>query len=77
MISKNDNVVVDPQRGDHVIIRVLAHDRLGVVEGRTLRGRVNVRIIWGDEWDDDPNIEPNIAMCWPHELTWAPGHPKR
>lgn len=68
--------VVRPKRGDRVIVPLGPRDRPAVVLGETLSGRIRVRILWEDEFDDDPAVEPTTLSCLPEELTWAPGYPE-
>ncbi|MGO1635380.1 MAG: hypothetical protein ACTHY6_12660 [Corynebacterium variabile] len=72
----SSGAVIHPKRGDRVIVPLGPHGRSAIVLGQNLSGRIRVRVLWEDEFDDDPNVEPTTLSCRPEELRFAPGHPK-
>lgn len=72
----SSGAVIHPKRGDRVIVPLGPQGRPAIVLGENLSGRIKVRVLWEDEFDDDPNVDPTTLSCLPEELQWAPGYPK-
>ena len=72
----SSGAAINPKPGDRVIVPLGPRDRPAIVLGQNLSGRIRVRILWEDDFDDDPNVDPTTLSCRPEELQFAPGYPK-